>query len=392
MPHAIRKTLVLWAVTLCRLLLAATFIVSGFVKAADPMGMFYKLNAYFTHWGMPFADNSLPLTVAVVLLSTLEFILGIYLLLGIRRHFTTTVTLLFMAGMTLFTAYIYAYNPVADCGCFGEALTLTNKQTLAKNIVLTAAATVVMLRKRYLLRLITERNQWITSLFSWVYIVLLNLYSLQYLPAIDFTPFKTGTDMRAAYYEPGENTAAALIGFDCATASGESMTDSILMNRGYTFLMTMPDIALADDGCNDRIKDLFDAFRVSSYAFYAMTAYATTEDDINKWTDRTGAAYPFLYADTDQIKAMVRSNPGLMLVKDGKILKKWSKNDLPELDGNGKWVKTTTGLFEHFSLFRVMLWFIVPLILITLLDRLWIGSKYYKHYIFKKRLNKTQTT
>ena len=123
-------------VNLCRLALAVTFIFSGFVKAIDPLGMLYKLNAYFVHWGFTFDDDSLLLKFIVTSLATVEFLSGIYLLLGIRRRSTSYLVLFFMLGMTMLTTYVYAYNPVPDCGCFGEAVEISNGATLIKNILL----------------------------------------------------------------------------------------------------------------------------------------------------------------------------------------------------------------------------------------------------------------
>lgn len=116
MKHKTRHITIWSIVTVCRLLLAGTLVFSGFVKAVDPIGMLHKINVYFTHWGLHFPSNSLTLKVLVISLSTAEFILGIYLLLGMRRRFTTVVTLSFIAVMTLLTLLINIYNPVPDCG------------------------------------------------------------------------------------------------------------------------------------------------------------------------------------------------------------------------------------------------------------------------------------
>jgi len=134
-----------------------------------------------------------------------------YLLLGIRRRLTAIGVTVFMSLMTAVTVYVAVAHPVADCGCFGAALTLTDGQTLGKNIVLLAAALVVLKGRRYLPRLISERNQWITSLYALAYIVLLALYALHYLPPMDFTPYHRGADMRAAFYQPTAETPAALV-------------------------------------------------------------------------------------------------------------------------------------------------------------------------------------
>ena len=380
-----------WIVNLCRLFLAMTFLFSGFVKAVDPLGMVYKLNAYFEHWGVLFKENSLILKYSVVFMAAIEFILGIYLLLGIRKKFTSALTLVFMIAMTMLTVYIYAYNPVSDCGCFGEAVTLTNTETLVKNIVLLSAAIVVACFPLYMKRLISERNQWLTSIFSWIYIITLSLYSFHYLPVIDFMPFKGGTAIRAAWNgELGEETPKDLLNLSLYTADNTTdVTEQVLNDTSYTFLLTMPQVDIADDGCNDRINDIFDECADRNYKFYAVVADHSTEQVINDWIDRTGAAYPFLKCDAVLIKAMVRSNPGLMLIKDGVIINKWSNNNLPVLTEDKNWNQLNDKKAVRSSFIKLLLWFIIPLAVIITLDGIWIGEKYFKHYIFKRTLKKS---
>ncbi len=148
-------------------MLGGTFLFSGFVKVADPMGMVHKLHAYAEVLKLPFSDFSLMLKVISVGLGTLEFVLGVYLLLRLRRRFATRATLAFMSVFTLLTAWIYVENPVSDCGCFGDALILTNGQTLAKNVVLLAAAVYMVFTPVRLRRVISERNGWLLSIYSW---------------------------------------------------------------------------------------------------------------------------------------------------------------------------------------------------------------------------------
>lgn len=372
--------------TLCRLSLAATFVVSGFVKAVDPMGMFTKVNAYFEAWGHPFSDDSIVLTIGVGALAVFEFMLGIYLLLGIRRRFTTVATTAFMVAMTIVTLYIFFFNPVADCGCFGEAFTLTNGETLAKNVVLLAAAVVVVLRRRYLLRLISERNQWITSLYAAVYVILLTIGSIRYLPLMDFSAFRTGTDLRTAYYEPSAETPATLLSFYAQTSDGDDMTDSLLQARGYTFLLTLSNPATADDGCNDRINDIYDACRDARVPFFALVPNEADSAQIAAWIDCTGAAYEFLNTDNSVLSSMVRSNPGLLLLHDGRVVGKWGNNNLPDFADGLDMVYLQSLPDGRRPLTRLILWFIIPLVVIIFIDRLWIGSKYYKRYTIKKHL------
>ena len=164
--HSLRQIALFWSVNVARLVLAATFIFSGFVKAADPMGMFHKLGAYFAHWGYTFPLDSVVLRGMVVCLAVLEFVLGLQFLLGIRMRFTAWCSTLFMTAMTLLTIYIYRYEPVPDCGCFGDAYVLSNGATLAKNVVLLLLCLLCLYAGRYTKRLISERNQWLTSIYT----------------------------------------------------------------------------------------------------------------------------------------------------------------------------------------------------------------------------------
>lgn len=390
MEHKGRHILRFWGVTVCRLLLAGTFLLSGFVKAADPTGMCYKLNAYFAHWGIGLSDSALPLFFLAIALSTVEFLLGIYLLLGIRKNFTTTATAVFMTVMTGLTLYIYIKDPVPDCGCFGDAITLTNAETLYKNIALLAASAVLLLKKRYLVRVISERNQWITSLYSLVYIVLLSLFSAHYLPVLDFSAYKTGTDLRQAYLtgkgEDGKAVPEELMTLSIFDAdTGEDFTEALLSDSGYTFLLTLPDLKYADDGCNDIINDLVDECRDAGHKFYGVAGTASDRAAVSAWIDRTGAAYPILMCDNDALKAMVRSNPGLLLIGDGRIKGKWSNNKLPDA-GIAEKENIASVSPPYSPLMKLLLWFIIPLGVVILTDRLWIGSKHLKHHRFKQRL------
>ena len=135
------------AVNIGRLLMAATFIFSGYVKAIDPLGTQYKLADYLQAMGIGSLLPEWTLLVGAVLLAALEFSLGIFLLFAIRRHLVSRIVLALMSIMTLLTLWIVIANPVKDCGCFGDAIKLTNGETLAKNIVLLVCARAVAGRK-----------------------------------------------------------------------------------------------------------------------------------------------------------------------------------------------------------------------------------------------------
>jgi len=373
---------------LCAWLLATTFLFSGFVKAVDPQGMCTKLGAYFAAAGWRMSDDALLLQLLTTLLTAAEFLLGLHLLLGLRRKITARLTFLFLLLMTGLTFYIYLYEPVPDCGCFGEAVTLNNGATLGKNLVLLAAAVAVCSRPQDLLRLISERNQWLTSIWALIYVVGLTIWSFHYLPALEFTDYRKGRSLREALQNPAsEESRTGLANFYAVTAEGEMVQDSLVAERGYTFLLIVPDETTADDGCNDRINDLYDYATDHDLRFCALLA-EEQQTLASDWTDRTGAVYPLYLGESTQLKAMVRSNPGLLLLKDGRIVAKWSNNNLPELKGDERLETLEQEPSEQKALLKLLLGFFAPLLLFVGSDRLWIGNKYYKHSIFKKQLKR----
>lgn len=375
---------------LCRMALACMFIFSGFVKIADPMGMTYKLHAYVVALGLQSLASTVLLEFFASALGCIEFVLGIYLLLGVRRKLAVRVTFLFMLIFTAVTIWIYKDNPVPDCGCFGEAVRLTNGQTLAKNIVLLLCASMLQFYPMPLHRIISVRNAWIVSIYAWVYAATLCVYTLHYLPAIDFTPYHIGGNIRSTLNgDNGNDAEMRLANFYLSDIqTGEDKTFDVVNDSGYTFLLVVPDAKSADDGCSDRINDVFDVCKDMHYAFYMATA--SSEKDIAEWRDRTGAAYPVLQAEDTELQSMVRSNPGLLLLKDGRIVAKWSNNALPEPDVYGNDVSKWIPQERMRPIARLILWFLIPILFIVMADSIWIGSKYFKHHIYLKRNNSNQ--
>ena len=124
------------AVNIGRLLMAITFILSGFVKGIDPLGTQYKITDYLEALHIDWMFPSWSTLVMSVLLATAEFAIGIFLLFAIRRRLMSKITLAVMSVMTLITLWIVIADPVKDCGCFGDAVVLTNMETFIKNIIL----------------------------------------------------------------------------------------------------------------------------------------------------------------------------------------------------------------------------------------------------------------
>ena len=371
------------AVNVCRLVLAVAFILSGFVKAVDPLGTQYKIHDYLTAWGLAsVAPDFVTLAVSVVQ-SSAEFFLGICLLFAIRRRLVSLIVLILMVVMTLLTLWLAIANPISDCGCFGDALVLTNWQTFWKNVVLLAAAIVV---RRYPLdmgRIISRSNQWIVMNYSAFFIlVIIAGRSLYTLPQFDFRPYHIGTNLREGWQRmiEGEDSPYAEF-FIESMDEGEDITEQVLQDQGYTFLLVSPHLEQADDSQLDELNRLYEYSQEHGYRFYCLTA--SGQRGISRWQDITGAEYPFCLTDETTLKTIIRSNPGLLLLKDGVIIQKWSHNALPTAEEtNGPLEKSAIGDLPSDNvaskILWILTWFVLPLVLLTVADRLWAWSRWIK--------------
>ena len=160
-------------VNLCRIIVAVTFIFSGFVKAIDPIGTQYKLQDYLGAIGMAGILPNWTLLAVAVFLAAIEFCIGIFLLFAIQRRLISKLTVAFMAFMTMVTVWIVVADPVKDCGCFGDALHLTNTETLIKNIVLLVCSLAIMYRPLAMFRFVSKSNQWIVTNYTIVFILVI---------------------------------------------------------------------------------------------------------------------------------------------------------------------------------------------------------------------------
>lgn len=404
-------------VNACRFLLGMVFIFSGFVKAVDPMGSMYKIQDYLAAWDMSaWFPDIFPL-LAGMLLSMVEFCLGVYLFFGIRKRLASVVALLMMLMLTPLTLYLAVANPVADCGCFGDAVVLTNWQTFGKNVVLLAAAIVVFIGYGKVRSFLSEKMQWALSLYSFLFILGIMVYCLYALPILDFRPYRIGNNIEAEMTVPedaepsvyksvftlekdgqqreftlddypdstwtfvkAENVLVkrgyepAIKDFSMQDAeSGDDITYEVLADTTYTFLLVARRVESAEDSNIDRINELYEYCLGHGYGFYALTSSPKT--DIEEWRDRTGAEYPFCQMDDIVLKTMIRSNPGLMLLRQGTVLNKWSNNQLPDeyvLAGNiDEWgVATGYKTSRALTLCYVGLWFVLPFFLFLGIDLL----------------------
>lgn len=412
-------------VNVCRIAIAITFVLSGFVKAVDPLGTQYKIADYAEAMGLQAYAPDLLTLLASIGISAVEFLLGICLLFAIHRRVASKLIVMLMTVMTALTLWLALANPISDCGCFGDALKLTNWETLWKNVALLIAAIIVSRHPLRMFRFVSLTNQWIVMNFSTLFILTIAGYSLYKLPPFDFRPYHVGANIKEGMQIPAdaeqpqfettfvmekngevreftidnypdstwifidsktvqisEGYVPPITDFSITTAdTGEDITDSVLNYKGYTFMLIAPHLENADDSNLDLINQIHDYAVEYGYRFYCLTA--SGKEGIDYWINITGAEYQYYHTDEITLKTIVRSNPGLVLLKDATVISKRSHNDLPtEYDLTDRLENLPLGQINEKpvqqKILIILLWFVLPLFILTVADRLWAWTKWIK--------------
>ena len=369
-------------VNIARWLLAVVLIFSGYVKAVDPMGTSYKIRDYLDAARLADYVPDVSVMILSVVLSAVEFLLGICLLFAIRRRLVSRLAVVLMTFMTLLTLWLAIANPISDCGCFGDAIVLTNWQTFLKNVVLLGAAAIVACYPLDMMRFVSRSNQWIVVNFSVVYIFATSGVSQYGLPQFDFRPYHIGTDLRAGWQRMMEEADSPYADFFIERVdNGEDITEQVLNDKGYTFLLVAPHLEDANDSRLDQINEVYEYAQENGYPFYCLTA--STDKGINMWIGQTGAEYTFCHTDETTLKTVIRSNPGLVLLKDGTVIRKWGFRQLPdEAQLSEPLSKSELGRLPNDTVMekitRIFLWFILPLLMLTFADRMWAWSQWLR--------------
>jgi hypothetical protein len=350
-----------------RIIIGLVFIFSGVVKAIDPLGSAYKFHDYFHAFHLGFL-NSFCLVLAIFM-STAEFISGFSVLTGLRQKTGMLGVLILLVIFTPLTFILALTNPVSDCGCFGDAIHLTNWQTFGKNVVLVFLLIIIYTGRKQITSIFRKTIEWIAVSIAIVLFIIFSLFNLRYLPVIDFLPYKKGVkiadkmvvpegvpvneyrttfiyvkngvrkDFNLNNYPANDSTwkfidqKSVLIkkgyeppihDFIITSQGGEDITQQILSFRGYSVLMISKKIAEAGK------KHLSDGYKLGNYCltkginFYILTSSGTEE--VKNYEN----GLTFCSADETTLKTMMRANPGYILLKDGTILGKWSWANLPD--------------------------------------------------------------
>lgn len=361
---------------LSRIVFGAVFIFSGFVKAIDPLGSAYKFQDYFMAFGVEWMSfTALP---SAILLSTLEFIIGMGVILGIKMYYNAWGGLLFMIIFTPLTLYIAITDPIPDCGCFGDAIIVSNWETFYKNVFLLAAAIIVFVYKDKIRPLWSKKGDTILMIIITAGILLLSAYCLIYRPVLDFRPWKVGNDIteqvmptpeEAETYLIFENTdtgetreypadnypwddpewaetwefkdqrqeiiqpyeEAEIEDFYIEDATGENLTDFYMTKPGYLFMVVAPDLHRTNTRAfNRKITPLAKEAEEAGYDLIALTG--STQNAVEDFRHTHQTPYRFYLSDEIELKTIIRSNPGLLLMKEGVVKGKWAHRRIPEFD------------------------------------------------------------
>ncbi len=351
---------------LCRFLFGATFIFSGFVKCIDPLGTVYKIQDYIVALGL---EAFLPIAYfAAWMLFSAELLCGLMIFFGIRPKEGIILGGVFMLAMTPLTLWIALENPVSDCGCFGDALVISNWETFWKNIVLSVMIIALYLLRANYKEYLSKFPAWLTVAAFFLIPCAIASITMHYLPIKDFRPYHIGADIEKQmeipegalldvykttfiYENNGEerefdqtellnidytkwsfvDQKTVLIAkgyeppihdFAIVTSDGYDITKEILDDPGRTYLCAMYDLNLTDEDCMQDVNIAYQMAMAEGARFIALTA--SNDADVANFIAKHNITYPFAMTDPIQLKTMVRANPGIVIVKNGIITDKWN--------------------------------------------------------------------
>lgn len=357
---------------IARIIFGLVFLFSGFVKAVDPLGTAYKISDYLEAFSLTPLDF-LAFPSALILIAT-EFTIGFNILFNVHLKATTLIASIFMLIMTPVTLYLALANPISDCGCFGDAIVMTNWQTFYKNVVLCIILIIIAILKDNTRPWLSNWGAWIVTLLPILISFGISIYCYNLLPILDFRPYKKGNNIiegmsipedapldkyeTTFFYEkdgvekaftldnyPAEDSTWTFVrqesklieqgyvppihDFSIVTEDGD-ITDIILEDAGYTLLIISHKVEKASTKNIKCIKSaIANAKKAGANVIWLTSSYT---DEIDNFRTKYGINDTFGATDDITLKTIVRSNPGLVLIKDANIIEKWHHNSLPTKD------------------------------------------------------------
>ncbi|RNI28789.1 BT_3928 family protein [Rufibacter latericius] len=346
------------------------FIFSGLIKLNDPVGTAIKLEEYFEVFSVDFSSVFLSLKPFAlylsIFLSTLEVVLGVALL--VRWKLNTVlwllfVLILFFTSLTFYSAY---FNKVTDCGCFGDAIKLTPWESFTKDIILLVLILLLLFTQRQLLSL-GQINRGVTGaivLVSLIFSLTISVYAYRNEPFLDFRAYRVGANipklmkpsapLRYQYVmvKNGQETTFANYPTDTTykfkqmvplnPEDGPKITDFNIWNDqgdftqemflGNRLLILVKDVNKADHESFKEINALLAGLeKDQSPKVVPVVITSSSSQEFDVFRHEVNLSAPYFFADATVLKTMIRSNPGLLLFKNGVVVGKWHYNNTPTL-------------------------------------------------------------
>lgn len=368
--------------TTSRVLVGVLFIISGFVKANDPLGFSYKLDEYFVVFHMEWM-SAISLWLAMFI-SVFEMAVGLALLLGARMKQTAWILLLMILFFSFLTFYSAYFDVVKDCGCFGDALHLTPWQSFTKDAVLLVLILIIFFNRNSITPLLGEKASNLVAYTGFLVALFFSIYCYRHLPVIDFRPYAIGknilegmksaeerglqppqyavkyrmknmitgkdtvilsSDYTAAkmwedttWGQPkaeGENIKIKdgyeppIHGFTISNDNGD-FTQEFLKKPGHKFILVAYDIAKTNESAQHKINDFVALAQKAKVPFIGLTA--STPQQIDVFRHEHNSMFDYYFSDNTALKTVVRSNPGLVLLNGPVVEMMWHYNDFPSFD------------------------------------------------------------
>ncbi|MBK9479618.1 MAG: DoxX family protein [Bacteroidetes bacterium] len=372
---------------ICRLLVGVLFIISGLIKANDPLGFAYKLQEYFEVFGTEFLK---PMALGLaIFICAFEVLCGVATLTGSKMKPVAWALMLMIVFFTFLTFYSAYFNKVTDCGCFGDALknligrSLTPWESFTKDIILFILIIPIFINRSKIDSPFSDTVDTSIVAGSLFLVTAFSLHCYWHLPVMDFRPYAVGKNipdqMKIPEGAKGDEYESVLVyknkktgeskeftmaeysksaylwedtltwaweatnnkliregyhppihDFSIASADGEDLTQKIISNPNYNFLLISYDINEANVNVQQKINEFVARCTKDSLAFVGLAGSSAKE--IDNFRHQNNSLFDYYITDQTVLKTIIRSNPGLMLMKNGTVLGIWHYNDFPNYD------------------------------------------------------------
>ncbi len=354
-----------------RWLVGLLFIFSGAIKANDALGFSYKLEEYFVLFGMDWLA-AIALLLAMII-CVVEIIVGLALLLGIKRELVSWSLLAMILFFTWLTGFSAVTGKVTDCGCFGDAIPLTPWESFYKDLVLLVFILVIFLSRKKLQPILSIKISYRIVGAVTILVIAFMIWCYQHLPAMDFRAYKEGADIMALMNDGTaaevemifiyknkssgetkefktsnipqdgqweyvdrkdeiikEGEISTIHDFDIMNEDGDVITEELVSAPNHSMMIIAYDISKSDVDNFKKIALL--AKEIEKHDIKTFGLSSSNYEKVENLRHEVGAAFTFYSCDATALKTIIRSNPGIVLIGNGKIIKKWHGNDTPSLE------------------------------------------------------------